>query len=347
MKIQYHTTLLLLFVATFSRAQSQPINEEMFVPIGGVEQWITISGEDSTKPVILFVHGGPGSTASQYKGVAFDQLKRDFVLVHWDQRGAGRTYGRNAPKELTMDYILDKPLTVERMANDGVELSKYLLKHLGKNKLILMGSSWGSILGSEIVLKAPELFLAYIGHAQFVNFPKNIEDAYGQVYQMAQAVNDTIGTGKLESLGKLPYDTAKKYGQLLRVIKRYERQAETPAPETWFQLLPGYDNEKDRQDRFNGDDYSFIHFVGHKKLNIPSMVANIDFSQKALKFEVPVYLVQGEQDILTSATINKPYFDNISAPKKEYHLLKTAAHGFNEAVVDKLHKIALSCIPVK
>lgn len=346
-EIKYFTILFLLLSTAVLFAQNKSIEEEKYITIGGIEQWITIKGKDISKPVILFIHGGPGSTMSQYDDAMYGEWKKDFILVNWDQRGAGRTYGRNIPKEVNEDYFIENPLTVEQMTKDGIELTEYLIDHLDKKKVILIGTSWGSILGTEMAIRNPELFYAYIGHDQFVNFSENINYAYKKVYEMARSEKNMDAIKILESLGKPPYDNAKNYGQLIRIVKNYESENSTPAPNTWFKLAPEYDDEKDSKDRYDGDDYSFINLVGHKKLGIKSMVSGIDFNESGLKFEIPVYLIQGEEDILTSKEINKPYFDKIAAPKKEYFLLPNAAHGFNQSVVDKQFEIINSYISYK
>jgi len=105
------------------------VSEEKYILINGIEQWVTIKGEIS-KPVILFIHGGPGSPISPYSVNLYKDWEKDFIIVQWDQRGTGRTYGRNAPQELTPEYLKSNPLTLEQMINDGIELSAYLLKHL-------------------------------------------------------------------------------------------------------------------------------------------------------------------------------------------------------------------------
>lgn len=329
---------LLVFLSSIP-AMAQSIDEEKFITLGGIEQWITIKGKDITKPVILFLHGGPGSVMTPYDEAIYGEWEKDFILVNWDQRGAGRTFGRNAPTEINEDYWIKNPLTVEQMTEDGIELSEYLIKHLGKEKIILMGTSWGSILGVKIVLKRPELFYTYIGHAQFVNFLENTKYAWQKVLKMAKTNNDEESVEKLESLGEPLYYSAKSYGQLLRVVKKYERESSTPAPDTWWKLAPEYDNEKDSKNRYGGDDYSFLYFVGDKKLGIKSMVSGIDFNKDGLEFTIPVYLIQGEEDILTPKEITKPYFEKIIAPVKKYFLLPGAAHGYNQSVVDKQYEI--------
>jgi len=332
-------SILTLLITAFSMAQTKSINERKFISLGGLEQWITIKGDDISKPVILFIHGGPGSTMSQFTNAMYGEWEKDFILVNWDQRGAGRTYGRNLPPNVTEDYWIENPLTVEQMTKDGIELTKYLISYLNKKKVILIGTSWGSILGTEMALDHPELFHAYIGNSQFVNFSENIDFAYHKVYGLAKKENDIESIQKLESLGIPPYNNAKKYGQLLQVVKSYERKNTQPVPNTWYKLEAEYDNEKDSKDRYDGDDYSFLHLVGHEKLNIKSMVSEIDFNKNALNFKLPIYYIQGEEDILTSKELNKPYFDQIQAPIKEYFLIPDAGHGQNQSVVDKQFEV--------
>ncbi|NMH89276.1 alpha/beta fold hydrolase [Flavivirga algicola] len=339
MKSSYFASLLLFLIATFSVAQNKSIKEEKFVSIGGIEQWITIKGEDRTKPIVLFIHGGPGSAMSQYDNAIYGKWEKDFILVHWDQRGAGRTYGRNAPAQLNEAYLIENPLTVEQMTKDGIELTKYLIDYLKKDKVILLGSSWGSLLGTEMALSNPELFYAYVGHSQIVNPSKGFIYAYEKTFAMAKKTIDTNAIEKLESFGKPPYNNPRSYGQILRIVKKYERTNSTPAPNTWFKLAPEYDNEKDNKNRYEGDDYSFCNFVGFKKLGVKSMVAEVDFNKTGLEFKIPIYLIQGEKDILTPKEMSKPYFDKIIAPKKEYFLLPNAAHGFNQSVVDKQYEV--------
>jgi pimeloyl-ACP methyl ester carboxylesterase len=334
-----NSIFLILLSGVDAIGQGTSIKEEKFVDIGGIEQWITIQGEDNTRPVVLFIHGGPGSVMSPYTDAIYGEWGKDFILINWDQRGAGRTFGRNAPTEVTEDYWIENPLTVAQMVEDGIGVAEYLIKYLGKQKVILIGTSWGSILGAKMALAKPDLFYAYIGHAQFVNFSENMAYAYNKVYEMAQKNTDTTSMQQLETLGKPPYDNAKFTGQFLRIVKQYEQKNSVPAPDHWWSLAPEYDNEKDNTDRYNGDDYSFIYFAGHKNLGIKSMVSDIDFNKEGLAFKIPVYLVQGEQDILTAKEINKPYFDKIKAPKKEYFLLPGAGHGHNQSVVDQQFQI--------
>lgn len=314
------------------------ISEEKYVLINGIEQWITIKGNPS-KPIILFIHGGPGSPISPYVDVLYKDLEKDFIIVQWDQRGTGRTYGHNSPpEELTPDYLKANPLTLEQMTNDGIEVSKYLLKHLDKQKIILTGTSWGSALAVKIATKKPDLFYAYVGHSQIVN-PSIDAEFYAKIYKMAEDKNDKESLEILNSIGKPPYSRAKNVGLLFRVLKKYERANSTPAPDNWFKLAPDYDNEIDNKNRADGDDYSFVNYVGDDKLGVHSMISTINLMRDNLDFKIPVYLIQGKEDIMTPKENSKKYFNKIKAPTKEYYLLPESAHGFNQSVVETQYKI--------
>jgi pimeloyl-ACP methyl ester carboxylesterase len=341
---------LSLVIPVFSIAQteiairdsslSNQISEEKFILINGIEQWVTIKGEKS-KPAILFIHGGPGSPISPYSDNLYKDWEKDFIIIQWDQRGTGKTFGRYAPDELTPEYLQSNPLTLEQMTRDGIELSEYLLHRLGKQKLILFGTSWGSVLGVKIVAQRPEFFYAYVGHSQVVN-PTIDMELYNKIYTIAELKNDKDALEILNMIGKPPYDRAKKVGQLLSIIKKYEKANSTPAPASWFVDLPAYDNEKDNQHRSDGDDYSFVNYTGDSKLGVSSMSATIDLMKDNLEFKIPVYLIQGEEDILTPKEKTEKYFEAIQAPEKKYYLLPKTAHGFNVSVVETQYKICKS-----
>ncbi len=316
---------------------STTISEEKFVKINNLEHWVTING-DRSKPVILFLHGGPGSPLSPYSERLYKDLAKDFIIVQWDQRGTAKTFGQYAPEELTPEYLKENPLSLDLMTTDGIQLSEYLLKYLNKQKIILFGTSWGSALGVKMASKRPELYYAYVGHAQIVN--PNIDlDFYSKIYKLAELKNDKDAIDLLNTIGKPPYDRARKAGQLFRIVKKYEAMVSAPAPDNWFEVSAKYDNEKDNQNRSDGDDYSFVNYVGDQKLDVQPMNVNIDFIRDNLNFKIPIYLIQGNEDLLTPKEKTKEYFDKITAPKKEYFLLPNTAHGFNLSILEIQFKI--------
>ena len=140
---------------------SGPIDEQSFVTIGGIEQWVTIHGKDRGNPVILVLHGGPGVTNAPF-APAFIPWRAKFTVVEWDQRGAGRTFGRNGAEKSGI-------LSIDRLTQDGIELAEYLRANLHKDKIVLLGISFGSMIGIKMMETRPELFAAYVGTGQFIN----------------------------------------------------------------------------------------------------------------------------------------------------------------------------------
>ena len=116
------------------------IDEQKYVEIGGIEQWITIRGEDRRNPVLLLLHGGPGDATNPWGYAGFRTWLKRYTVVQWDQRGSWRTLGKNGD-------ALAPTITIDRMTQDGIELALLLCKTLQKDQIVLVGHSWGSTLG--------------------------------------------------------------------------------------------------------------------------------------------------------------------------------------------------------
>lgn len=336
---------------TIYGSPARKVHEEQFVSIGGIEQWVTIKGESSANPVILFLHGGPGNTLSPYADPIYGSWEKEFTLVQWDQRGAGRTYGRNvptvesalAPPRMSDDpvqaakYLAQHPLTIERMTEDGVQLAEYLAQHLAKKKIILMGGSWGSILGVHMVKSRPDLFYAYVGIAQIVNESgENGAASYAKVIALARAAGDQATVSRLEVLGAPPWVNPRNFGILRLATRVYEARSSTPAPESWWVRSPDYDTPQMRTDYSEGEDYSFLQFVGLKG---DGMSSKVDLPKLGRVFKVPVFLIQGSEDLVAVPEVAKRYFDSIKAPQKEYVLVPKTGHDPNVAMIDAEYKV--------
>src|SRR5882757_7920546 len=137
----------------------------MYVQIGGIQQWIEFGGAARDHPTLLYLHGGPGGS-SRPAAKAWHHWEEHFTIVHWDQRGAGRTFGRNGEAGCGA-------LTIDRMVSDGIEVAGFLSRHLRHDKVVLVGHSWGSVLAVHMINRHPHLFSAYVGTGQLVNKKKN------------------------------------------------------------------------------------------------------------------------------------------------------------------------------
>lgn len=309
----------------------EPLDEQTYVPINGIDHWVTLRGDRCDNPVILFLHGGPANPISPYADAIYGDWSQDFTLVQWDQRGSGKTFIRNPPDE-------DSVLTIEQMADDGIALTQYLRKRLRQDKLILMGSSWGSALGVQIVKTRPELFHAYIGTAQIVSQSANQTASYEATLALARAAQDAPTIEALEGIGSPPWTNPRNFGVLRRASRAYEARTSTATPAEWWVPAASYEMEASATQYEAAEEYSFLQFVG---FNNDGMYSKIDFPSMGIDFDVPVFLIQGEQDLVTLPTVSKDYFDRIRAPSKGYFTVPQAGHSPNLASVAMERKVLM------
>jgi pimeloyl-ACP methyl ester carboxylesterase len=308
----------------------EPIKEEMFVRIGGIDQWITIKGDDRNNPVVLFLHGGPGDAWSPFADSMFGGWERDFTLVQWDQRGAGRTYGKCGPSiELTM--------TVERMAQDGVEVAQFLAKHLNKKKIIIEGGSWGSILGIHMAHARPDLFYAYVGVAQLANERKSLSASYSRVIEMARASGDPQAITALTGIGPPPWNLISKWPVFRKWERTYQAKLVT-APPAPFTISPAYASPEERAQWAAADDFNFEHFWG---LTLSGPLMDVDLPALGTDFVIPIFIIQGQEDLTAPHELAKAYFDSIEAPRKQFYLVPGTGHEPSAPEMDLTRKVLI------
>jgi pimeloyl-ACP methyl ester carboxylesterase len=306
------------------RAPGQGVDEAGLVRIGGIQQWVTIEGQDCANPVVLIVHGGPGNPNTPFARTLFGPWTKDFTVVQWDQRGAGKTYGANPPAE-------GQTLTIEQLAGDGVEVARYITQRLGKRKVILMGGSWGSALAVHIAKAQPDLFHAYVGAAQLVSYADDVKLSYARTLDLARGAGDAETVDKLEKLGPPPWTNPRNFGILRRATRKYEALKTDAPPADWLKPTAGYDTPAYEAAYEAGEDYSFLQFVG---LAGDGMGPRIDLRQLGTRFEMPVYLLQGEEDLVTPPEISRAYFDSLTAPAKAFIALPRTGHDPNRTMID-------------
>jgi pimeloyl-ACP methyl ester carboxylesterase len=294
----------------------QPVKEEMFVPIGSIEQWITIKGDDRNNPVVLFLHGGPGDALSPFADAIFGGWEKDFTLVQWDQRGAGRTYAKSGSS-------VEPTMTVERMVQDGIEVTEFLAKHLNKKKIIIEGGSWGSILGIYMAHARPDLFYAYVGDAQMVNWRKNLLGSYTRVLQFARACGDEQAIAALTTIGSPPWNSLSKYPVFRKWEQAYQAKLVTAPPKLTFQSALRMLPPKERAEYAAADDFSFEHFWG---LTLSGPITKVDLSALGTDFTIPIFIFQGQEDLTALPELAEAYFDSIKAPRKQFFLVPGTGH---------------------
>jgi pimeloyl-ACP methyl ester carboxylesterase len=291
------------------------IDEAMFVRIGGIDQWITIRGQERDNPVLLFLHGGPGVATSPYpRDVLFDWTK-DFTLVQWDQRGSGKTYGRSGP--------LAADVTIDRMAQDGVEVAEFLRQHLDKKKIILLGLSWGTTLGVHMAKERPDLFYAYVGTGQMVNAAEAERITYRQVLDKARARGDHQAVRELEQIGPPPYSSQAAMG----VQRKWGRAYEPGLPSNLSMILTVlFDSDLGfggLRDYIRGIVNSQDHFIG---VAADGPDTKVDLPALGTDFAIPMFVFEGAEDDVAPAGPAKAYVDSMVAPRKQFVAIANAGH---------------------
>ncbi|NMH89965.1 alpha/beta hydrolase [Flavivirga algicola] len=296
---------------------------------------------DRQNPIVLFIHGGPGSPMSPYSDNIFQKWFKNFTIVNWDQRGSGRSYKKNSPQQLTKDFLILNHLTLNQMVKDGIELTEFLTQYLNQKKVILIGDSWGTVLATKMAANRPDLFRCYIGTSQIVNLQQSLSFGFNRVRQLTEQRQDSVTLEKLESLGKPPYPNGQTAGKLFRIIKKYERELSAPIPKNFYQISESYKNDNDQKARAEGDDYSFFSLIGDQKLRIKGMCENIDLTTIGQNLKIPIHLYQGENDILCPKEINKPYYNTIKLKTKSFDLIENTGHGITPEILDKQYRLIM------
>jgi pimeloyl-ACP methyl ester carboxylesterase len=290
---------LALFGARVRAAQS--IAESGYVRIGGIDQWVAIQGDDVGNPPILYLHGGPAEAQSPFLA-AFRPWEHRFTVANWDQRGSGKTFERNGAS--TPD------VTVERMALDAIEVADHVRRRLGKKKVILVCQSFGCILGLNAAQRQPEIFTAYVGTGQPVNWALSLEAREDFARRQMLAAHDTAALKTLDLAVALPPTS--------------EKRLEASSKWRWSESDLEYLNLEKQ----------FVTSASaspQEKADVTAWLAGGDFSgpklwpeitsfdaRRTKQFSLPIFVIQGRDDHLTSFSAAQAWVDSVDAPQKAF-----------------------------
>lgn len=185
------------FVAGFGKIVSDHgIDTAEYVTLGGVRQWITIRGQDQRQPVLLYLHGGPGGAISDMSYMFQRTWEEYFTVVQWDQRG----FGRSAIDADKLAGTLNK----DQVASDAIELIEHLLARFGQQKVVLVGQSWGSLLGLLVAKRRPDLLHVLTTIGQVVSWEGGFEYCRQSLIALAQETCDAELEEKMVTAGTMP-----------------------------------------------------------------------------------------------------------------------------------------------
>ncbi|MGG0237015.1 alpha/beta hydrolase [Bacillus rhizoplanae] len=308
--------IILLIIALFSPTWTSHIKGDHSisaleqVEINGSSHEIMIRGKDKDNPVIIFVHGGPGCPEIPYADKYQDLLENNFTVVNYDQRASGKSY------HFFEDY---SNLSSDLLVKDLLAMTDYISKRLGKEKVILIGHSYGTYIATQAAYKAPEKYEAYIGIGQMSDTVESEIDSLNYSINQAQNAGNTDDVLYLQGLTEkikngdtfTPRNYVMKYGGSSRLI-----------------------------DNPDGDNIGMLFSSEYNLLDVIRYNYGLSYSQKTLlkdvlknplptlvtKLKLPCYFVMGKYDYMTSSNAAKKYFDMIEADKKEFIAFEKSAH---------------------
>jgi len=285
------------------------------IELNGAKQWILIRGYDTTKPVLLFVHGGPGSPEMPLV-TNNEALEKRFVVVNWDQRGSGKSYN---------PAVFNNSFTLGTFIEDAAQLSRMLAKRFEKPKIYLMGHSWGTFLGIQAVQKYPELFHAYFGMGQVANQLVGEQLSYDWVLNQAKQHQNDDQIDLLTRYGRPPFASGETWINYLlpqrNMVIEYGGSMHTGNINALFIKGLLLCKEYTLRDKMS---YLVGAMATIKRLWQPVVTTNLN--QTVPQLDVPVYMFQGVYDYQTPYVVAKAYFDKLKAPQKQFFTFNQSAH---------------------
>lgn len=304
-----------------SRPAPYAINEKSFVSIGGVKQGMFIRGCDTTKPVLLFLHGGPGMPTYFLTERYPTGLENEFIVCYWEQRGAGLSFDSRLRPET---------ITVDQLTKDAIDVAQYLCRRFGREKVYLMGHSWGSLIGIRVAAKAPELFHAYIGVAQISN------QAASEKIALEYMISEYTARGSFamaEQLKKHRFGSS--HDSLVRYFKsplrdRCMHELGIGTMRGMTSVIKGIFIPAMRSRAYTLRERITIWraklFLATRTRLIDELLST-SLPDAVPRLAVPVFFISGSHDYTVNHTLSGAYLNSLNAPVKVFFLLNGSAHS--------------------
>ena len=296
---------------------SKGINKSGYVTIGGQEQYIQIRGKDIHNPVILYIHGGPGGPDSPISYVYSDPLIDDYTVVCWDQRGCGRTYFKNSGNDAE-----NMTVSFETALSDTDEMVDYLLQRFNTDKVILMCHSYGTIVGTSYIREHSEKVASYIGIGQFVSCQESDRLSYEDALAKATAKGDDTSSLEDARAKYLSGDTLTDYLRLRKATTKYHK-AKNKANTIVLALFSPYTGVDDVRwvlKQMDTDRYYALEKA------LMDTVFNYNIYDYGMRYQVPMLFISGEYDYICNCSLVEQYFEQITAPAKEFEMIEGGGH---------------------
>lgn len=312
------------------------IDEAGLVSINGIQQYLQIRGKNLENPVLLILHGGPGSPLMPMAHSFQYAWEDDYTVVQWDQRQAGKTYFSND------EQTVASTLNFDTVLEDAWQVTQYLQQRLGVTKIALMGHSWGTVLGTALVQAHPEAFSCYIGVGQVTNLKDNEKIGYEEVLKHARAAENAEDVAALTTLNGYPGTVfSDEFCAQILTVRKYQQKyglADAISLKNVMLVMssPYYNI-------YEGMYYTKDTTALHRPL-FQYMFEEYDTRRLGTDYQIPVYYIMGENDYQTPIPLARALFEELTAPKKKLFSIPDAGHftmydnpqGFNEALLGEI-----------
>lgn len=293
------------------------VQEEFVATLGGTKQAVSVRGADKNNPILLFIHGGPGAVEMPIAWTFQRPWEDYFTVVQWDQRGAGKSYALNDPKAIA------PTLTLERYRDDAIELIEQLRSRYGKQKVFVLGHSWGSAVGLSVAATRPDLLHAYVGMGQFIDVRENERVGMAWTLEQARKAGNMDAVHEIEALRPYPdsgpFDIKKADGWRKWAIQYGSLAAYRPDADFYLRaprLSPEY-TPADRKAWIDGSAFTVT--------TLWPRLADMSF-QNLRRAEVPVVMLLGRHDYTTPSDITAGWMEKLSAPRKQTVWFEHSSH---------------------
>ena len=281
--------------------------------IGGHDQAVLIRGNDARNPILLFLAGGPGGFEMGVMSRYGHLLEQDFVVVTWDQRGTGRSYGSFEPVET---------LTFDQAVADTIELTEYLLDRFGDEQLYVVGESYGTLLGAHAVQQRPDLYAAFIGSGQMVSTVATDRMFHQDAIAYAERVGDEALLATMESLGEPPYADPLDYLSLVSSEQLWNDYSD----------VEGHESKREPTGSLGVPEYTLMDQIraltglADTYAVLYPQLDDVDLRSDVPALEVPVYIAMGRYEARGRVEPAREWFDLLAAPEKEMVTFEVSGH---------------------
>ena len=311
------------------------IKRSEYLAVDGAKLYLQIRGAERTALVLLWLHGGPGGAERPLFRYFNGDLEKRFVVVYWDQRGAGRSFDPKAdPHRLTIaQHLADLDTVVD-----------HLRQSLGQNKIVLMGHSWGAALGLLYTQAHPEKVSAFIGVNPLIATLKAQQAEYDFVYDEASRRKDDKVLARLQEIGPPPLKDSRQVLAMERLVERYGGVFHQKPHRTWILVRA----------IFSGlvTPWEIPRLIHANNVSLEAMnteLLGLDLSRSVSAVDVPVLFFVGRYDRHENAMLAAAYFENLRTPVKRVQWFEKSAHNipfeesdlFNAMVVRELQSVGV------